>query len=273
MSLLSQWEGITSGFILRRHMICFVKDLSDISPVEKILNRINPRIKTQFYEKIDESFIKNTKAEDGVVLVLFGAMDKKLQGNFGTWLYHFRGNLVMISDGSCDIIPYLRHQFWFACGMNSGEALSLDLSLLPSIPDLVDQIHVHHSIRRYVLDIIVHLRMHRLSRASHAGGVHTRSLQDMVLLCKWVAYLKGYTFVTPEMVQTAAKQYFPWHLQLIEESKHDASTMYGSQPELVDELIDRFSKFGVKSGEEFGNPLFKELLVVENVLSKVVPAT
>ena len=137
----------------------------------------------------------------------------------------------------------------------------------------VNQVYIHYTIRRYILDIIIHIRMHRLCRSSQSGGAHSNSLQDMILLSRWLAFKSGSRFVTPEIIQEASLQYFPWHLLIIQDSEYEESILYGSQKELVDDLISRFDKFGMKMADEYQNPLFKQMCIVQNVLKKVVSAT
>ena len=51
----------------------------------------------------------------------------------------------------------------------------------------------------------------------------------------------------------------------------DSSLLYGSDPNLVDEMLEKLAKIKHEEVDEFKNPLFLESLVVKNVLSKVVP--
>ena len=61
------------------------------------------------------------------------------------------------------------------------------------------------------------------------------------------------------------------HLELVQRSSMDSSLLYGSDPNLVDEMLEKLAKIKCEEVNEFENPLFLESLVVKNVLSKVVP--
>lgn len=274
MSLVSISEGVRAGLVLKRHVVCFTGTSNDqgLKSISDLLSHMdNPAVPSPQSCSIDS--LPDTETQNGISCYLVpysgtAEIDYELQNRFALWLHKSTVPVILVLQDNPLMIPYLRHQFWFACGEDMGQWQ--DSVVAESI---VDSVYMHHSIRRYILDLIVHLRMHRLSKPNQGGGAHSRSLSDMTLLCKWIALTSGSSFITPDMVQTACERYFPWHLQLIESSKEDPSVMYGSQEELVDELINRFDTFAIKMAQEYKNPLFKQLCIVQSVMKDIIPAT
>lgn len=262
---------------MNRHIVCFTGSSNDegLKLISHLLSHGSDSVASQICSVHDLPDSSNCLDALGCYLIPYDAADVEneiydyeLQNQLAVWLSKSRVPVVLVSQEDPKMIPYLRHQFWFACGERLGQ-----WQALPVTESVVDSIFMHNSIRRYILDLIVHLRMHRLSKPGQGGGAHSRSLNDMVLLCKWIALTSGSSFITPDMAQVACEQYFPWHLQLIESAKEESSTMYGSQEEVVEELISRFDTFGIKMAQEYMNPLFKQLCVVQSVMKDVIPAT
>lgn len=132
-------------------------------------------------------------------------------------------------------------------------------------------VHIQASLRRYLLDIMVHIRTHRLAFNARGGGVHKNSYTDMILLSRLIAIRAGRNFVTPQHVRLAALWYFPSQLNIIDDSMKDNSILYGSKPELVRELMKRVVFVRNKQLVEMNNPLFMEALIVQNAIKKIVP--
>ena len=191
---------------------------------------------------------------------------------------------------------WLKHKFWFACAppyldFESSSESSINTRANNSPGEMgekqqeaegnrsvvlneeanLNDVFVASSVKRYILDIMVHLRTHRLTYNAKAGGVYTNSLDDMVLLSRLIGLHSGKMFVSPSHVKKASKWYFPMHLELVQRSSMDSSLLYGSDPNLVDEMLEKLAKIKHEEVDEFKNPLFLESLVVKNVLSKVVP--
>ncbi|QHS74497.1 Mtc2p [Saccharomyces paradoxus] len=197
---------------------------------------------------------------------------------------------------SLHIGAWLKHKFWFACAppyldfesstessihtrADSGAGIAREEEQEPEGKKSVilneeanlNDIFVGSTVKRYILDIMVHLRTHRLTYNAKAGGVYTNSLDDVVLLSRLIGLHSGKMFVSPSHVKEASKWYFPMHLELVQRSSMDSSLLYGSDPSLVDEMLEKLAKIKYEEVNEFENPLFLESLVVKNVLSKVVP--
>ncbi|KAG0665796.1 Mtc2p [Maudiozyma exigua] len=156
-----------------------------------------------------------------------------------------------------------------------------DISDTNDIPETVEsirikndfsEVYIEPSVRRYILDIMIHLRMHRLSYHSKGGGIIKDALDSMILLCKICSYDQGKMFVTPNIVKEMSFIYFPMHLVLINSARRDTSRLYGSSYKLIQEFLDNVSKVKLHMSDKLDNPLFLEYLVVQNVLNKIVPA-
>ncbi|QLL30596.1 hypothetical protein HG536_0A04140 [Torulaspora globosa] len=173
---------------------------------------------------------------------------------------------------SINLRDWLKHRFWLAC---------YDLHRSHSIPSPIEiedfkaidaQVCCKHLIRRYILDIIVHIRMHRLLDITKGGGAHTGSLHDIEALAKLISYYKfAKKFVTPDHVKMACIWYFPLHLELVRNASMDISVLYGSRPDMVDGFLEKIAQLKVAQSNMAQNPLFLETLVVKDVLKKVVP--
>ncbi|CCF57971.1 hypothetical protein KAFR_0D03230 [Kazachstania africana CBS 2517] len=135
----------------------------------------------------------------------------------------------------------------------------------------LEDVYVQSSIRRYILDIMVHIRMHRLAYNAKGGGAHTRSLADVLLLSKLISRDCKRAFVTPKEVKAAAVWYFPMHICLISRASMDTSILYGSRKELVQQFLEKIVQVKNIKQRELNNPLFLEYLVVKDVLTKIVP--
>ncbi|CAI1539953.1 hypothetical protein SEUBUCD646_0K01230 [Saccharomyces eubayanus] len=191
---------------------------------------------------------------------------------------------------------WLKHKFWFACApphlnfdsfsessistraTNNTEATkeeeqeSADKRPVGVDEEAnLDDVFVGTNVKRYILDIMVHLRTHRLTYNAKAGGVYTNSLDDVILLSRLISLHSGKMFVAPSHVKKASMWYFPMHLEPVRRSSMDSSLLYGSDPNLVDEMLEKLGKIKFEEVNEFENPLFLESLVVKNVIGKVVP--
>ncbi|CCH59386.1 hypothetical protein TBLA_0B05580 [Henningerozyma blattae CBS 6284] len=161
--------------------------------------------------------------------------------------------------------------------------------------DLEKAISVTPVVRRYIMDLMIQVRNHRFTHHSSGGGASTSALKALLELARMISLSKNKTFVTPRDVKLAACWYFPSHINIITDSSMDSSILYGSKPDLVDELLSIFAKLKLKQNtkkstskinndikyQNFNNteeivdyelnPLFLEYWVIRDVISKVVP--
>ncbi|XBW36996.1 hypothetical protein QEN19_002576 [Hanseniaspora menglaensis] len=144
----------------------------------------------------------------------------------------------------------------------------------------------NHMLKQYILDIVVHLRMHRFSIQGKSGGISSISLNDMMQLSILLAITyellikisdckedssnieddmnvedEEDTVVTPDIVKIASRWYFPFKLQLTYKRKNnlktknfrkDYSVQFGSDKKIVDELISNLYDLSLKKQNGFG---------------------
>ncbi|CCE62539.1 hypothetical protein TPHA_0C03880 [Tetrapisispora phaffii CBS 4417] len=196
---------------------------------------------------------------------------------------------------------WLRNSIWMSCVIKDMKHIEMYDELLSSGNNdtryakinlaqqrLLDDIHVDPRVKRYVLDVIVHLRMHTLSYKQKGGGIHPRSLEDVILLSKVIRLsqfaaveLKTSTndpdvkkktptlYIMSEHIRLAALMYFPFHLILIRDSSMDVSVSYGSNKELIDDFIEKLHT--INDAVDRQNPLLIQEIVIRDVLRKVIP--
>jgi MoxR-like ATPase len=91
-------------------------------------------------------------------------------------------------------------------------------------------------VRRYLQDIVVFLRMER----GVDGGITPYSNVCFVDLAKYLAPLHGIDFVTPSLIQLAAKKVFP-HRLTIAQADRERSTQFGSDIDAVKLYVDNLT--------------------------------
>lgn len=184
-------------------------------------------------------------------------------------------NVEVALSSRITLEDWLKHKFWLACYGPFEDASMPPLTATPSKSQREVQysdVNANRSIHRYILDVMIHLRMHKFVDTTKGGGIHTGSLGDVLKLSQLIAlYRFNKKFVTPEHVKMACIWYFPLHLEILKSSPIDPSVLYGSRPELVDGLLKCIADVKLSQSIESENPLFLETLVVQDVLKKVVP--
>ncbi|CAG8793198.1 41693_t:CDS:2 [Gigaspora margarita] len=87
----------------------------------------------------------------------------------------------------------------------------------------MDNVSVHNDMQRYMRDIVVGLRTHRVVKR----GITARASTDLVILVKALAAVFQRNYVTPELVIFASEKVFS-HRIILREPGDDRSTMYGT---------------------------------------------
>lgn len=105
-------------------------------------------------------------------------------------------------------------------------------------------------IKRYMQNIVVFLRTHRLIRR----GVPTKSVKDFELLVKALCILHDYEFATPSIVAIAARKVFPLKIELCE-PEDEPSLNYGSDINIISNWLKKWDQD----------------LIIEDVLKNVEP--
>ncbi|CAG8546772.1 4950_t:CDS:2 [Acaulospora colombiana] len=87
----------------------------------------------------------------------------------------------------------------------------------------MDQVTVHNDMQRYMRDVVVGLRTHRLVK----GGLTARASSDLGTLVKALAAIFQRKYATPELVLFASEKVFS-HRLILRDVKDDKSIMYGT---------------------------------------------
>ncbi|KAI5850894.1 hypothetical protein BZA05DRAFT_399118 [Tricharina praecox] len=100
---------------------------------------------------------------------------------------------------------------------------------------LAADVCVSTEIRRYLLDIIVFLRMHRAVR----GGVTAQATVDFELLVRCLAPLHNLDFATPALVSLAAFKVYAHRIALATSADDERSTLWGSSKQAAETYLAR----------------------------------
>lgn len=155
---------------------------------------------------------------------------------------------------------YLQDQFWFRqtqlvepFGGESevvGPESVLSYEEVVKIRRQVAEVTMIPEIRRYILDIIVFIRNHRIV----VEGVATRFIKEFELLVKCLAVVNGYSYVTPVVVKLAARKFFPLRISVCD-YEDEATLNWGSEVDLIRLMMQKWNAD----------------LVIEDVLKRVQP--
>ncbi|SCU94733.1 LADA_0G10748g1_1 [Lachancea dasiensis] len=270
--------ALPAALAFRKNLVCYTEDASTV--VEYLQNLKLQYLLWDDYDCID---VKN-KPDVGTVLILPN-IDKililqqdKLAKYLQTMASQKTAFFTAIATVSLDFSPYanmtayLKRQFWFACGEpRIQDLVELSLQELAPLREALAQIHVQPSIRRYILDVVVHLRVHRFAKQATGGGCSSRALGDMLDLCQTLALAQERQFVVPDLVRLAAQWYFPFHIELIQDPSHEISLQFGSDPDIVAQVLYKLQDFSIQRAEKTKYPLYFQYMVLRDVLHRVVP--
>ncbi|AGO10425.1 AaceriABL031Wp [[Ashbya] aceris (nom. inval.)] len=267
--------GLSAALACKRNFACFA------SSPEEILGALpGSRLRVLLLEDFNsigsEPFLNGREAPHVIVLATMHDLPARKQNEVARWLRMLKksysglicvATIVAHDKRGLGTTNYLRRQFWFA---TRGPRRACDV-LPVSEPGVFT---VHPAVHRYVLDILIHIRMHRLLDHSQAGGASSSSADDVLDLCQWLCSVNHptKTFVTPDDVQQACAWYFPMHLDVIRLPQQESSVLYGTSMKVAEDLLSGLHTF-LKKTETAHNPLLLETLIVQDVLNKVVPAT
>ncbi|CAR22530.1 Maintenance of telomere capping protein 2 [Lachancea thermotolerans] len=278
-SLPPMGPTLPAALAFRKNLVCYCEDPTVVVEFLQALHL--PYALWENYDDIDAR--PKPEAEQVLVLPNVDRLLTLQQDKLAKFLQVMRSRdtpffaaVATVSPGFvpyAHFTPYLKRQFWFACAEPmTGGATDFNEETLPQLRNSLRKVHVHHSIRRYVLDIIMHLRVHRFSSQASGGGCSTHSLRDILELCQTLALAEERAFVVPDIVKTASYWYFPFHLELIQNPSHEISLQYGSDPDLVAQLVNAMQQFSLQRASEIHYPLYFQYMVLRDVLNLVVPA-
>ncbi|RHZ76891.1 hypothetical protein Glove_187g119 [Diversispora epigaea] len=97
-------------------------------------------------------------------------------------------------------------------------------SELDSLSENMEAVTIHNDMQRYMRDIVVGLRTHRLVK----GGLTARASTDLETLVKALAAIFDRNYATPELVLFASEKVFS-HRLILRDIFDDKSLMYGTK--------------------------------------------
>lgn len=105
-------------------------------------------------------------------------------------------------------------------------------------------------IKRYMQDIVVFLRTHRLVRK----GIPTKAVKDFDLLVRTLCILHDYEYATPSIVAIAARKVFPLKIELCH-PEDEPTLNYGGDINIITNWLKKWD----------------QSLIIEDVLNSVEP--
>lgn len=183
---------------------------------------------------------------------------------------HYAGELFTVvgvlddyDNKDKQLFKYLQSSFWFkqphdAQNIHGDYTFhdneeDVDVAQIRNFKALGDTIHnvtIVPEMKRYIYDIIIFVRTHRCVNTGLPGS----AIPEMQLLSKALCVLFNKGFVIPSIIKLAARKLLPLKIRMIK-PEHEPSLQWGSDPELVNELMKRMTP----------------QLVVEDILKKVSP--
>ncbi|KAK9479966.1 hypothetical protein V1514DRAFT_350877 [Lipomyces japonicus] len=107
---------------------------------------------------------------------------------------------------------------------------------IESISSIANNVIISAEIRRYMHDVIVHLRLHR----AVGGGISARASKDMELFVKCLAPLHGINFATPILVSIATRKVYS-HRLAIPLPEEERTMIYGSDLDAVKNFLQHWT--------------------------------
>ncbi|ODV83770.1 hypothetical protein CANARDRAFT_29755 [[Candida] arabinofermentans NRRL YB-2248] len=135
--------------------------------------------------------------------------------------------------------------------VSSTELNKYTLNKILEIRRLAQKVKIIPEIKRYIYDIIVFARMHRMVKE----GVPTYLLKDFDLFLSIYATINDFKYVIPEMVSVAAYKLLPLRLVVINSPDDEKSVIYGGERRLIRCMLEKWNVD----------------LIIEDVLNNVQP--
>jgi hypothetical protein len=170
--------------------------------------------------------------------------------------------IIGITKEKDTLLPLLNQEFWFRQLYEplttvtnkqypTSETLNASkVTYFISFKSRFSQVTIVPEIKRYIYDIVIHVRCHRCV----STGFPTRSITDLELLSQCLCVLFDREYVIPTVVKLACRKLIPFKIRMVAPDL-EPTLQYGSDADLVKELLRRMTP----------------KLVLEDVLRKVSP--
>lgn len=114
----------------------------------------------------------------------------------------------------------------------------------------LNNITIMIDVKRYMQDIVIFLRTHRLVR----GGISSKACKDLDTMVRGLTVMHNLPYATPSIVKMAARKVFPLKIEICEPT--DEPTLhYGGDVKLITKYMQKWD----------------QNMIIENVLEKVEP--
>lgn len=158
--------------------------------------------------------------------------------------------VVRKASPSTPVIPLSHHRHPFQIYPPLGGVL-VPCGVITQLKSLTTDVKISTEVKRYMMDIVVFLRMHR----AVFKGVSARATRNFELFVKCLAPLHGLDFVTPALVSLAVFKVYTHRIEIVRKAEDERSVNWGSRPEAVEMYLRQMD---VES-------------VIEDVLDNVAP--
>ncbi|CDK29583.1 unnamed protein product [Kuraishia capsulata CBS 1993] len=101
----------------------------------------------------------------------------------------------------------------------------------------VSSVTIVPEIRRYLYDIIVYTRLHRMV----VGGVATFVIRDLEEFMRAICVVNDYEYCIPSVVKIAVRKLLPMRIQVLQKAENEPTLQWGSDIRLVQEMIMRWN--------------------------------
>ncbi|ANZ76445.1 BA75_04213T0 [Komagataella pastoris] len=259
-------SAVGTALIGRKHFLVSCDNISDtISELQKILKRFNLKVSvceitdaTQWGD-ISTEFSPATET-DVIILPQLVKGSSKLQNCLYQNMINskililpislnIRGTELELHERLKDIIWYRYFHSSLKPIPREAPDLLVDDKELNSLRNQLKTVQIVTDIRRYMLDIIVYTRTHRMV----VGGLPTYVIDDFELFCKCQSLLRGYDYVIPIIVKLSALWLLPFKIKILNKVNLEPSLQWGSDYELVKEVCSRMSDANVIIEEVVAN--------------------
>lgn len=168
-------------------------------------------------------------------LPLVSTTDKQIRFNHHLNDRIFMSHTHVTEDGFPNVEDMENDDLTYKSSLSrsNSDRLHISREVLTFLHDLGKQTTITPEVRRHLQDLVVFLRLER----GVDGGITPYSNVCFVDLAKYMAPLHGIDFVTPSLIELAAKKVFP-HRLVVAKPDRERSTQFGSNVDAIRQYMD-----------------------------------
>ncbi|KAF2863191.1 hypothetical protein K470DRAFT_141657 [Piedraia hortae CBS 480.64] len=146
--------------------------------------------------------------------------------------------IAVLSTPTARLNPHLNDLFAISYFHEAGDlgkatAIKFTPDEIDSLRDNVQEVRITAEVRQYLHNIAVFMRLSRYVK----GGVTAASTNHLRSLASALAPLHGLDYISPSLVELAAKKVYP-HRLILATVESERSMQWGSNPRAVRDLLD-----------------------------------